>query len=53
MKTEEERQEKRREEKTKEDKTREERRFIYSVVVHGRFFVGVVIFWLIPFAHET
>ena len=26
-----------REEKTKEDKTREERRFIFSVVVYGRF----------------
>ena len=27
--------------------------FGFSVVVHGRFFVDVVIFWLIPFAHET
>ena len=52
-KTEEERQDKRREDKRRQDKTREERRFIFSVVVHGRFFTGVLIFWLIPFAHET
>ena len=26
---------------------------VFSMVVHGRFFVDVVIFWLIPFAHET
>ena len=31
------RRDKTREEKTKEDKTREERRFIFSVVAHGRF----------------
>ena len=36
-KTEEERQDKRREDKRRQDKTREERRFIFSVVVHGRF----------------
>ena len=36
-KTEEERQDKRREDKRRQDKTREERRFIFSVVMHGRF----------------
>ena len=35
-KTEEERQDKRREDKRRQDKTTEERRFIFSVVVHGR-----------------
>ena len=33
--------------------SREERRFIFSVVVRGLFFVDVVFVWLIPFAHET
>ena len=36
-KTEEQRQDKRREDKRRQDKTREERRFIFSVVVYGRF----------------
>ena len=37
------RQNKRREDKRRQDKTREESRFIFRVVVHARFFVGVVI----------
>ena len=36
-KTEEERKDKRREDKRRQDKTREERKFIFRVVVHGRF----------------
>ena len=50
------RRDKTREEKTKEDKTRQDKR---REKIHFQcggawpFFVDVVIFWLIPFVHET
>ena len=44
------RQEKRRQKKTRQEKREDS---FCCVVVHGLFFVGVVIFWLIQFAHET
>ena len=52
----EERQDKTTEDKRREDNTkekREDRRLNFSVVVHGRFFFDVVIFWLIPFAPDS
>ena len=43
-----------REEKTKEGKTRQEKREdSFQCGGAWPFFVDVVIFWLIPFAHET
>ena len=45
------RQEKRRQKKTRQDKRREKINFQCGGA--WPFFVGVVIFWLIPFAHET
>ena len=50
-KTEEERQDKRREDKRRQDKRREKIHFQCGGA--WPFFVDVVIFWLIPFAHET
>ena len=49
-----ERQRKKTEDKTRQDNRRErERRFIFSVVVHGRSLLMECFFWLIPFARET